>query len=54
MLTPSNITKNHKVLIGTPHSDKKNYCIEDYIARVKTLTYHNYDVLIVDNTMSPL
>lgn len=50
MLTPSNITKNHKVLIGTPHSDKKNYCIEDYIARVKTLTYHNYDVLIVDNS----
>ena len=50
MITPSNIRKKHKVLIGTPHSDKKNYCIEDYIARVKSLTYPYYDVLIVDNS----
>ena len=52
MITPSNITKNHRVLVGTPHSDKKNYCIEDYIARVRSLTYNNYDVLIVDNSES--
>ena len=52
MRTPSNITKKHRVLIGTPHSDIKNYCIEDYIARVKALTYPFYDVLIVDNSES--
>jgi len=52
MRTPSNITKKHRVLIGTPHSDIKNYCIEDYIARVKALTYPYYDVLIVDNSES--
>jgi len=50
MKTPSNITKNHRVLIGTPHSDSKNYAIEDYIARVRSLTYKNVDVLIVDNS----
>ena len=52
MRTPSNITKGHRVLIGTPHSDIKNYCIEDYIARVKSLSYKNCDVLIVDNSQS--
>lgn len=52
MLTASNINKRHRVLIGTPHSDKKNYCIEDYIARVKSFTYNNYDVLVVDNSES--
>lgn len=52
MITHSNINKNHRVLVGTPHSDKKNYCIEDYIARVQSLTYNNYDVLIVDNSES--
>jgi hypothetical protein len=52
MITPSNITKNHRVLIGTPHSDKKNYCIEDYIERVRSFSYSNYDVLIVDNSES--
>lgn len=50
MLTPSNINKKRRVLVGTPHSDKKNYCIEDYIARVKSLSYAHYDVLIVDNS----
>lgn len=50
MRIPSNITKNKRVLVGTPHSDVKNYCINDYIERVKTLTYKNYDVLVVDNS----
>lgn len=52
MRTASNIIKNKKVLIGTPHSDTKNYCIEDYIARVKSLTYKNYDVFVADNSIS--
>jgi cellulose synthase/poly-beta-1,6-N-acetylglucosamine synthase-like glycosyltransferase len=52
MRTASNINKKHRVLIGTPHSDTKNYCIEDYIARVKSLSYPFYDVLVVDNSQS--
>lgn len=48
----SNINRRHRVLIGTPHSDKKNYCIEDYIAAVKSFTYPYCDILIVDNSES--
>ena len=51
-MTPSNINKRHRVLIGTPHSDKKNYCIDDYIKRIKGFTYEYFDVLIVDNSES--
>lgn len=50
MRTPSNITKGHKVLVGVLTSENKNYCVEEFIARVKSLTYKNYDVLIVDNS----
>jgi len=50
MRTPSNITKGHRVLIGTPTSDNKNYCLEEFIVRVKSFSYKNYDVLIVDNS----
>ena len=42
--------KKFKVLVGTPHADIKNYCLEQYISVVKTLTYKNYDVLVVDNS----
>lgn len=50
--TPSNIRKGHKVLVGVLTSENKNYCVEEFIARVKSLTYQNYDVLIVDNSQS--
>jgi hypothetical protein len=52
MITPSILNKGKRVLVGTPHSDKKNYCIEDYISFVKSLTYKNIDILIVDNSES--
>ena len=47
-----NITdlKNFKVLVGTPHADIKNYCLEQYLATVKNLTYSNNKVLVVDNS----
>ena len=38
-----------RVLVGTPHSDVKNYCIDKYIETVKNLSYGNYEVLVVDN-----
>ncbi len=39
-----------KVLVGCPTADAYAYCLEEYAARVKELTYPNYDVLIADNS----
>ena len=39
-----------KVLVGCPTSDHKSYCIDKYVEAVKSLTYKNYDILIVDNS----
>ena len=44
--------KKFKVLVGCPHSDLKNYAIDDYLAMLTGLTYDRkyFDVLIVDNS----
>jgi len=42
--------KKFKVLVGCPHSDIKNYALDDYLSMITKLTYSNYDVLIVDNS----
>jgi hypothetical protein len=44
--------KKFKVLIGTPHSDVKNYCLDTFLSSVTNMTYRNgeYDVLIADNS----
>jgi hypothetical protein len=44
--------KKMKVLIGTPHSEVKNYCFDDFLSRITNLTYNNgeYDILIADNS----
>jgi cellulose synthase/poly-beta-1,6-N-acetylglucosamine synthase-like glycosyltransferase len=44
--------KKFKVLVGCPHSDIKNYGLDDYLAMITNLTYDKkyYDVLIVDNS----
>ena len=39
-----------KVLVGCPTSDHKSYCLEEYAKIVKSLSYSNYDVLLVDNS----
>ena len=39
-----------KVLVGCPTSDYKAYCIESYAKSVKSLSYKNYDILLVDNS----
>lgn len=39
-----------KVLIGCPTYESYEYCIQDYLAAVKALTYKNYDLLFVDNS----
>lgn len=40
----------NKILVGCPTSDRKEYCFEEYLESVKTLSYSNYDILIVDNS----
>lgn len=52
MITPSNLTRKFKILVGTPTSDKKNYCYDDFISNVKSFSYPHYDTLIVDNSES--
>ncbi len=39
-----------KVLVGCPVSDYHEYCTDEFIESVKTLTYDNYDMLLVDNS----
>jgi len=50
LLKDSKKLKKFKILVGTPHADVKNYCIDNYISSVKGLTYSNYNVLVVDNS----
>jgi len=52
MYLENNKPKKPTVLIGVPHSDKKNYCFDEFIDRIKSFTYPNYDILIVDNSES--
>ena len=42
-----------KVLVSFPTSDKKDYCVDDFIKQIKTFTYPLYDIFIVDNSESP-
>ena len=48
--TPSPINRGYKVLVGVPTYSGKKYCQDEFLSRVKSLTYPNYDILIVDNS----
>tara|TARA_Y100000310_G_scaffold338661_1_gene429002 strand:+ start:2699 stop:3400 length:702 start_codon:yes stop_codon:yes gene_type:complete len=39
-----------KILVGCPTSNHKAYCLDAYLAAIKTLTYQNYDILLIDNS----
>jgi len=39
-----------KILVGCPTSFHKEYCLKQYAEAVKSLTYPNYDILLVDNS----
>ena len=39
-----------KILVGCPTHEVKDYCLELYAKAVKSLTYKNFDVLLVDNS----
>jgi|694.fasta_scaffold54958_2 GT2 family glycosyltransferase len=49
MFTQSNLTRGWKILVGTPTSDKKGYCQDDFIANLKSFTYPHQSI-IVDNS----
>jgi len=39
-----------KILIGFPTSDKKDYCVDEFIQQIKSFTYPLYDIFVVDNS----
>ncbi|MEK6903683.1 MAG: hypothetical protein AABW64_03495 [Nanoarchaeota archaeon] len=39
-----------KILVGCPTSDHKAYCLDQYAEAIKSLTYSNYDILLMDNS----
>ncbi|MBU0930262.1 MAG: hypothetical protein KJ623_04280 [Nanoarchaeota archaeon] len=39
-----------KILIGCPTSVHKKYCLKEYVKAIKSLTYKNFDILLVDNS----
>jgi len=41
---------NPKVFIATPHADRKNYCLEQYLDVIDSLTYKNKVVVVADNS----
>ena len=49
MITQSNLTRGYRILVGTPTSDKKLYCQDDFISNIKSFSYP-HDKLIVDNS----
>ena len=39
-----------KILVGCPTSDYQEYALQEYAEAIKSLTYKNYDHLLVDNS----
>lgn len=39
-----------KILVGCPTSFHKEYALEQYAKAIKSLTYSNFDILLVDNS----
>jgi hypothetical protein len=42
-----------KILVSMPTADSKDYCVDDFIKQIKTLTYSNYDIMVLDNSEDP-
>lgn len=39
-----------RVLVCAPQHESKNYCFDEWLKRVRDLTYTNYDVFLADNS----
>lgn len=46
----ANTKMNPKVLVGCPTNKKYSYCLGRFLRRVKSLSYDNYDVIMVDHS----
>ncbi len=44
------LKKPNKVLVTCPTFDGKAYCFDEWVEMAKSLTYDNYDILVVDNS----
>ena len=42
--------KMKKILVGSPVNEMYDYCIKDYADAIRSLSYSNYDILLVDNS----
>ncbi len=49
-MTNGKTEENPRVLVGCPVSDYHEYCTKEYLKSIKSLTYANYDILLVDNS----
>jgi len=41
---------NPRVLVSMPTASSKDYCVEEFITQLKTFTYLNYDIFVLDNS----
>jgi GT2 family glycosyltransferase len=39
-----------KVLVGSPVNEAYEYCLDEYLEGLKSLTYPDYDILLIDNS----
>lgn len=39
-----------KILVGSPVNEMYDYCIKEYVEALTSLTYKNYDILLIDNS----
>ena len=42
-----------RVLLGCPINIVKDYCLPEWLEMIKTLTYPNYDIYLIDNSRNP-
>src|SRR3989344_7760848 len=42
--------KKHRILVGAPISDMYRYCLEEFLTAIKSFSYDNYDILLIDNS----
>jgi len=41
---------NPKILVATPTCDIMEYCMDDFLKRMKEIEYDNYNILVMDNS----
>lgn len=39
-----------KILVGSPVNEVYEYCLDEYLKGLKSLTYKNYDICLIDNS----